>query len=502
MYNMAVNPEISIAEVIPVPDALHGYVLDPKFSAILLKIKDQSGVNFISVKKPTAAEPSVGVSVDAQTADSGLFAKQLLELKFKHQMKIVQSETKLRKTQDDLFSTQGSLASGHIVEFDVPREVIGLIIGKKGLRVRQVEEDTGVQNIRVNDNEQNGTGRVTIVGKDSISVRKARELMEIKSESYPVSAEHLAYFRRASDRTLRYDERSSMDMSDLKDTAGLLQIRVDVPQSSVVVVGTVPSLRSARMLFDVHLENVNEILELEAKQKAANAELYEVKSKFGGGGGRGGAVGGRGAFGGRGVATGRDNSNGGNNNGNRGPAQSSNNGRNQNQSQNQKAAPAQSVQKPAVVESNISNGKKNGKNAAAALPEPAGKKGSSSKPPAPPAPPVSADYVAHTAAALNSIGKADGKKPKDQKPKDQKPKEAAQAAEQKPKDQKPKDQKPKDQKPKDQKPKEAAQAAEQKPKDQKPKEAAPAAAAPADAAGDKPLPKRNKGPKKDAPADK
>ena len=542
MYNMAVNPVVSVAEVISVPAALHGYVLDPKFSAVLLKIKEQSGVNFLSVARPTASDPDVGINVDAQTPESGLFAKQLLELKFKHQMKIAQSETKLRKTQDDVFSTQGSLASGHIVEFDVPREVIGLIIGKKGARVRQVEEDTGVQNIRVSDNERDGTGHVTIVGKDSVSVRAAREAMEMKAESIPVSAEHLAYFRRAHDRsrTVRYDERASMEMTDLRDTAGLSAIRVDVPKQSVVFTGTISSLRSAKMLFDVHLENVNEILELEAKQKQANLELYEVKSKFGGGGGRGGAVGGRGAFGGRGVATSRDNYNNGNG-GNRGAAASSN--RNQNQNQDQKPAAAKPVQKPANLETNVSSNKK-GKNSDPVpppAPVPTGKSKKNGGKVAPPAPPVSAEYVANTAAVLNSIGKADGKKQKDQKQKDAAAPAAAPAKDQKQKDQKQKDQKPKDaaapaaapakdqkqkdQKQKDQKQKDAAAPAaapakdqkqkDQKQKDQKPKDAAaPTAAAPAKdqkqkdqkpkdtpapavAAGDKPLPKRNKNAKKD-----
>ena len=92
-----------------------------------------------------------------QNPENGTQARQLLILKFKHQNKLQASEERLKRTQNDLFSTQGSIASGHVVEFNISQEVVGLIIGKKGARIRQVEEESGVQSIRVLDNDDKVT---------------------------------------------------------------------------------------------------------------------------------------------------------------------------------------------------------------------------------------------------------------------------------------------------------------------------------------------------------
>ena len=41
------------------------------------------------------------------------------------------------------------MASGHMVEFTIDPSLIGIIIGKKGARIKQIEEETGVKNIVV-----------------------------------------------------------------------------------------------------------------------------------------------------------------------------------------------------------------------------------------------------------------------------------------------------------------------------------------------------------------
>ena len=45
---------------------------------------------------------------------------------------------------------------------------------------------------------------VVITGSDVASVKRARELMEVKQESHTISSEHMAYFRRG-DNNRNYD---------------------------------------------------------------------------------------------------------------------------------------------------------------------------------------------------------------------------------------------------------------------------------------------------------
>lgn len=58
--------------------------------------------------------------------------------------------------QESLFEVQGAVASGLRIEFPVPRDLIGIIIGKKGSRIQEVQRETGVNDIHI-DGE---TGRI------------------------------------------------------------------------------------------------------------------------------------------------------------------------------------------------------------------------------------------------------------------------------------------------------------------------------------------------------
>jgi hypothetical protein len=97
------------------------------------------------------------------------------------------AESRLQRVQTDLFSAQGEVAAGMIVvrrtchaglrtcmnaltiipevanhlplclqEFFISKDLVGVIIGKKGTRIRQIEQDTGVTSINVNGESGQG----------------------------------------------------------------------------------------------------------------------------------------------------------------------------------------------------------------------------------------------------------------------------------------------------------------------------------------------------------
>lgn len=87
---------------------------------------------------------------------------------------------------------------------------MGVIIGKKGTRIRQIEQDTGVTSINVNGDSGQGAwahslpyycckvrlsvcpsaGRITIAGPDSSSVQRAREMLELFEDSFELEPKH------------------------------------------------------------------------------------------------------------------------------------------------------------------------------------------------------------------------------------------------------------------------------------------------------------------------
>jgi hypothetical protein len=113
-------------------------------------VKEQSNINTINVNQVDSIATSI--FIDAPTAESALIARQLIEIHFKQQLKLIVAEEKLHRTENDLFLAQGEMASGHMVEFTINQSLIGIIIGKKGVRIKQIESESGVKNIFVEPN--------------------------------------------------------------------------------------------------------------------------------------------------------------------------------------------------------------------------------------------------------------------------------------------------------------------------------------------------------------
>lgn len=75
--------------------------------------------------------------------------------------------------------------------------------------------------------------------------------MEVKQESHPISTDAFQYMKR------RYEmrDRTGDVVTDLRDTSGLLAVRLLAATPSILFVGTVPTLKAARMLLDVCVSN-------------------------------------------------------------------------------------------------------------------------------------------------------------------------------------------------------------------------------------------------------
>ncbi len=106
---------------------LGAFVADPKFQQVLLKVKEQSAINTITVNRENGVASSI--FIDAPSTESAITARQLIEIHFKQQLKLAAAEEKLQKVENDLFLAQGEMASGHLVEFFIDPALIGVIIG-------------------------------------------------------------------------------------------------------------------------------------------------------------------------------------------------------------------------------------------------------------------------------------------------------------------------------------------------------------------------------------
>lgn len=272
----------NVSELVTVPDELLSFASEPSFQTILLKVKEQTLINYITLNRISNNEVD-SIIIDAPTMESGKLARNLIETHFKLQLKLRAAENRLHKIQSDLYSTQGEIASGMMIEFHISPELIGLALGKKGARIKQIEKDTKVTSVNVNGE----TGRIMIVGPDSASVQQARELLELQEESLPLEPYQVDWL------SSRFN---SSTLNDIKTVSDLIVARVSKENNSLDIVGTVPAVRSAKFMIGTQLEYVDKQIEIEAMERESRNRLYDMRKQYGlrnegrnsAGGGRGG----------------------------------------------------------------------------------------------------------------------------------------------------------------------------------------------------------------------
>jgi len=265
MSASSVYPRPSVSDLVQIPAELSAFAAEPKFQQILLRVKEQTLVNFISLNRVLDGVESV--VIDASTKEAAQLAKNLIETHLKLQLKVKAAENRLQRVQTDLFSTQGEIAAGQMVEFSIRTELIGLAIGKKGSRIKQIETETGVSSINVNDN-----GHIMIYGPDSQSVQQAKEQLELVEESFTLQAVQADWLS---------DKMNSSILADLKKDANLMVARINKDSNSLEVVGTNSSVQLTKFLLATQLEYIDKQIEIEGSEREAREKLYAVRKQYG-----------------------------------------------------------------------------------------------------------------------------------------------------------------------------------------------------------------------------
>jgi len=143
----------AVSEIVQVPSDLATFAADPQFHQTLLKIKEQSDIICINVNRKHG-DPSIAESITIESRNNpkaAMLARQLLETHFMQQLKYQAAQSKLQNVQTNLFMAQGEIASGMSIEFTIPKCLIGVAVGKKGVRINKVKEATNVIAINFDD---------------------------------------------------------------------------------------------------------------------------------------------------------------------------------------------------------------------------------------------------------------------------------------------------------------------------------------------------------------
>ncbi|CAM9763059.1 unnamed protein product [Chrysoparadoxa australica] len=273
-----------VVEQVPVPSDLSDWAVEgsPGCQEILASVKEASGVNCVQVvvTEVNGDDLRKAIAVHAPSPAAAKMAKMLLCTHLNNQVELWRMDQRTNARQADLTQYQVEVSKGLRASFRVDPEFIGLMIGKQGVRIKEVEEKTGCK-VHVDANST-----VSIAGPTPEAAQAAREMMEFQQESIELQQERHMLLARSRNK-----------LRDIATQSGCL--RVQLHETSVELLGTRLAVASARMLLDINLDYLDKQQEISEKDDQLRERLMQLDSHYPGGGrGRGSRAGPRGRGGG------------------------------------------------------------------------------------------------------------------------------------------------------------------------------------------------------------
>ena len=186
-------------------------------------------------------------------------------------MELMRRERGLRQAQAARDATLKEIEDGLRAEFEVPREMIGLVIGKGGANVNSVKEQTGVERIVVDPEE----GVVRVVGHAKEDVERARGMLEYAMEKLTLESEDVGSLLAPS------QSGRSVVLNEIRDKAGLVRAQLTDDRSTLELIGTKVAVKSAMMLVKTRLEYRKKISQTQQETDSYYREAADIDYSYG-----------------------------------------------------------------------------------------------------------------------------------------------------------------------------------------------------------------------------
>jgi len=249
-------------------------------------LQQQSGVlTLLETPNHTLIILGPHVCVDRAVLLAGLFFKHQIQLKELHR----------KKTQDALRleDERARLSNSYVEEFTVDPSLVGLVIGKKGVNIREAEGMPGIESIRIHSE----SGQITILAKDKESAQGARRLLEFVQDTFPVPRrllgrvigpkyQHIREIEASSKvQRIRVPEDSSRPNPAQNGPPGRRNRRDDSadngPDVHIMIVGTRDTVATAKLLLEQHLKFAVEAQNLSNEHQNVRGQLQELSKNYG-----------------------------------------------------------------------------------------------------------------------------------------------------------------------------------------------------------------------------
>ncbi|GBG23865.1 Fragile X mental retardation syndrome-related protein 1 [Hondaea fermentalgiana] len=231
--------------------------------AVAEKIRGKTDATAIDLVSARPGKASFQIS--AASADCLRAARSLLETHLSFQIEYQQRKQQTEKMEEDLRATNAEFETGQRVEFSVPENLIGLVIGKGGARVTKVKEDTGVERIIVDAR----TRVVRIRGRDPEAVRRARDMLEYEEIALPLQP--------GQPRTI-IGERGR-NIAEIMRKSGCVNIMVEKDRF-LRIVGTKKAVQLAQDLVETQLEYEQKMSSLRVNEANIQRQLSAIDANY------------------------------------------------------------------------------------------------------------------------------------------------------------------------------------------------------------------------------
>lgn len=186
-------------------------------------------------------------------------AEAMLDIHFKHQLAISSFHT---RRENQLKNHQQS-DDDPCVEFNMDSELMGLLIGKKGVRVKRVRDEHQVE---VDVVENHGDCTVYIYGNKLSVLEAARDDLEIQSEKVALEGDQAGFLLRNKAEALE----------KMRTTADVIRVRYDQGTGNLEILGSKSGVETARHHLETHLYYYSMYKEMDEK---LDTDAYNSFSK-------------------------------------------------------------------------------------------------------------------------------------------------------------------------------------------------------------------------------
>eukprot|EP01084_Bolivina_argentea_P172105 298138_1 len=287
-----------IVETVGIPLELNEWASGLNCSNILLDVKQKSGVKSIYVTDKDAGEREV--TVVGTELGSIHMAKLMLETHFRNEVELLRMCMNSSKHQSDLNTFQMEVSHGLHIQFSASPHLIGLMIGKKGVHIKNAEAHSGCT-IHVSK-----AGIVNISGPSPDAVDLAREKFEVLEEFISIGPNAASGLRRNPSKMRELQKESECfavevvkigPPTEMKEVSGVPEIDEPAVEPAndgcvssslsettpwhVRLVGGKLNIANCKIMLEITLDYLEKQQELHDKNREFYQQLRSLQGEFG-----------------------------------------------------------------------------------------------------------------------------------------------------------------------------------------------------------------------------